>query len=84
MVDNNSQASAEKVEQPRHMEIRVDPEYDLSVLTAENAEFLASFSQEARKRAVRKVRLCSILSAAALTIEPRSIYDSFPFWRFCT
>jgi hypothetical protein len=44
-----------KAEKPQHVESRIDPRYDLSALTTEDAEFLASFSEEDRKRVIRKV-----------------------------
>lgn len=53
----------QKAEKPLHVESRIDPRYDLTALTTEDAEFLASFSEEARKRVIWKVgnsvrRLC--------------------------
>ncbi len=48
-----------KVESPMHIERKLvskdDARYDLSVLNAEDAEFLMSFSEEDRKRVIRKV-----------------------------
>lgn len=44
----------EKVEKPLHIESRIDPRYDLTVLTTEDAEFLASFSEDDRKRIIWK------------------------------
>ncbi|KAK9774533.1 putative Major facilitator superfamily (MFS) profile domain-containing protein [Seiridium cardinale] len=45
----------QKIEKPLLVESRIDPRYDLTALTVEDAEFLASFSEEARKRVIWKV-----------------------------
>ncbi|KAK6070282.1 transporter [Seiridium cupressi] len=45
----------QKIEKPPHVESRIDPRYDLTALTVEDAEFLVSFSEEARKRVIWKV-----------------------------
>lgn len=46
----------EKPPRTEHIESRIDPRCDLTALNADDAEFLASFSEEDRKRVVRKVR----------------------------
>lgn len=47
-------ATEQKVEKPLHVESRIDPRYDLSILNTDDAEFLASFSEEARRRVIWK------------------------------
>ncbi|KAF3765596.1 MFS general substrate transporter [Cryphonectria parasitica EP155] len=54
---NDISPPVEKVEKPEHVESRIDPRYDLTVLSVEDAEFLASFSEQDRKRVIRKARL---------------------------
>jgi hypothetical protein len=51
-----------KMEKPLHVESRIDPRYDLSHLSTEDAEFLASFSEAARKRVIWKASLVPFCS----------------------
>ncbi|KAF3023123.1 hypothetical protein E8E14_013662 [Neopestalotiopsis sp. 37M] len=44
-----------KAEEPVHIESRINPKCDLSVLNTEDAEFIASFTEAQRKRVIWKV-----------------------------
>ncbi|KAH8670795.1 MFS transporter [Xylariales sp. PMI_506] len=44
-----------KAEKPEHIETRIDPRFDFTALSAEDAEFLANFTEEQRKQVIRKV-----------------------------